>query len=192
MYVSDSVVCSSALLGNDPKGINLIKWHDFFLIRLIKNRKFMEYLNEDLESRLMSDFKFYKGSSFTRTKNDEYFTWSEILYGSILKINGATHKNIQCIHIQLFGTKRLKLVPFLIAIINEALPHPSGRETFSLPHFHIFCTAATLNLRCCFYIRSVFVSFIWNTGWNCLPGTTSVADIRPHRIRSRLSAPDLI
>ena len=37
--------------------------------------------------------------------------------------------------------KRLKLVPFLI--IKEALPHPSGRETFSLPDFHIFCTAAT-------------------------------------------------
>ena len=136
MYVSDSVVCSSLLLGNGPKGINHIKWHEFFLIRLIKNRKFMEYLNEDLESRLMSDFKFYKGSSFTRKKNDEYFTWSEILYDSILKMNGATHKNIQCIHIQLFGTKRLKLVPFLI---NEALLHPSRRETFSLPDFHIFC-----------------------------------------------------
>lgn len=155
MYVSDSVVCSSALLGNDPKGIDHIKWHDFFLIRLIKNRKFMEHLNEDLQPRMMPDFKFYKGLSFTRKKNDEYFTWSEIRYGSILKMNGATHKNIQCLHIQLFGKKRLKLVPFLI--INEALPHPSGRETFSLPDFHIFCTAATLNLRCCLYIRFCIV-----------------------------------
>lgn len=51
----------------------------------------MEHLNEDLQPRMMPDFKFYKGLSFTRKKNDEYFTWSEILYGSILKMNGATH-----------------------------------------------------------------------------------------------------
>ena len=113
----------------------------------------MEYLNEDLGSRLMPDFKFYKGSSFTRQKNGEYLTWSEILYASILKMNGATHKNIQCIHIQRFDTnQRLKLVSFLIAIINEALPHPSERETYFLPDSHIFCTAVTQKLRCCFYI----------------------------------------
>lgn len=52
----------------------------------------MEHLNEDLQPRMMPDFKFYKGLSFTRKKNDEYFTWSEIRYGSILKMNGATHK----------------------------------------------------------------------------------------------------
>lgn len=54
----------------------------------------MEHLNEDLQPRMMPDFKFYKGLSFTRKKNDEYFTWSEIRYGSILNMNGATHKNI--------------------------------------------------------------------------------------------------
>ena len=102
----------------------------------------MEYLNEDLESRLMSDFKFYKGSSFTRKKNDEYFTWSEILYGSILKMNGATHKNIQCIHIQLFGTKRLKLVPFFDSNHQRGLAPPIGERyilSSPFPHFLYCC-----------------------------------------------------
>ena len=140
MYVSDSVVCSSALLGNDLKGIDHIKWHDFFLIRLIKNRKFMEHLNEDLQPRMMPDFKFYKGLSFTRKKNDEYFTWSEIRYGSILKMNGTTHKNIQCLHIQLFGKKKTETGTFFNH--QRGLAPPIGERDIlysRFPHFLYCC-----------------------------------------------------